>query len=971
MSARNRLQRLTGGAAAGPLLVLFGLNLVDEFDRFAFAALSPEIRDAFDLTDTGIGAISVVAGAFILVAALPIGVVADRANRVRIATGAAILWGSMSVLTGLVPTVALLFLVRLLGGIGRIVNEVVHPSLLNDYYDQRVLPRVFFLHRLANPLSGLAGVVAGVIAASLGWEWAFFLLAIPTFVLIGAVVRLREPARGETIDPALAEEAAAEGAIAFGEARRQLWGVPTLRRLWTASLLLGLAIISIPPLLALFYEQEYGYASVGRGAVVFLWSTGVVVGLILGLRYADRAEAEGHTSALATITGLSGVWLAAGLVVMAVAPWSAVSLLAMAIGAFGAGSFQPAYFPLVGRVAPPRVRSQAYAWAILFLAAGALASVALFAIGDAQGYRTAFTVLAVDVALAGLIARSARSLVAADVGQAEGALVVAAELRRTLEATGTPALLSCRNVGVAYDQIQVLFGVDLEVQHGEIVALLGTNGAGKSTLLRAISGLTDPNHGAIFFDGRDVTHADANRTTELGIVQVPGGRAVFPTLTVAEHLRLAAWQHRDEPAYVEDATAEVLELFPILRERSGQIAGNLSGGEQQMLGLAMAFIQRPKLLLIDELSLGLAPAIVEELLGVVRRIRDEGTAIVIVEQSVNVALTISDRAYFMEKGEIRFEGPAAELIERDDIVRSVFLAGARVTTAGNGDGDQARVRLDPDATTEIVGTSDGAALGVFDLTRTFGGIRAVDGATLTVGRGEILGIIGPNGAGKTTLFDVISGFLRPDEGRVVFGERDITDLSPHKRARLGLGRSFQDARLAPSLTVAENLALGLERHLVHRDHVAAAFGLPGAADQEIDVAWSVHDLVELLGLGAYRNKFVRELSTGTRRIVDLGMVMAHDPEVLLLDEPSSGIAQREAEALVPLLKRLRDEVGCALLVIEHDMSLITSLSDRMIAMELGRLIAEGSPAEVTTDERVVASYLGGNLAAIRRSGKEA
>ena len=231
----------------------------------------------------------------------------------------------------------------------------------------------------------------------------------------------------------------------------------------------------------------------------------------------------------------------------------------------------------------------------------------------------------------------------------------------------------------------MLFGVDMVVRQGECVALLGTNGAGKSTLLKAISGVVDPIGGAIFFDGRDITHTGrASHDRRAGVIQVPGGKAVFPTLTVAEHLRAAGWLYRDDPAYLEAATAEVLATFPRLQERIDQMAGNLSGGEQQMLALGMAFIAKPKLLMIDELSLGLAPTIVEQLLGIVRRIQESGTAIILVEQSINVALTVADRAYFLEKGEVRFEGPTAELLERDDIVRSVFLEGAGSVAAATG-----------------------------------------------------------------------------------------------------------------------------------------------------------------------------------------------------------------------------------------------------------------------------------------------
>jgi branched-chain amino acid transport system ATP-binding protein len=174
-------------------------------------------------------------------------------------------------------------------------------------------------------------------------------------------------------------------------------------------------------------------------------------------------------------------------------------------------------------------------------------------------------------------------------------------------------LLNCRGVVVAYDKVHVLFGVDMEVEEGEIVALLGTNGAGKSTLLKAISGLVKPSAGSIVFDGRDITRADAVQTSKLGIIQVPGGKAVFPTLTIAEHFRASTWLYaKEDPREVRARIDRVLDLFPRLRERWGQMAGNLSGGEQQQLALGMAFVAKPRLLIIDELSLGLAPTNVEQ-----------------------------------------------------------------------------------------------------------------------------------------------------------------------------------------------------------------------------------------------------------------------------------------------------------------------------------------------------------------------
>ena len=242
-------------------------------------------------------------------------------------------------------------------------------------------------------------------------------------------------------------------------------------------------------------------------------------------------------------------------------------------------------------------------------------------------------------------------------------------------------LLLVRDLELSYGRTQVLFGVDFHVERGEIVALLGTNGAGKSTLLNAICGLSKPSKGSVVYDGHDIFGNGPNAVVADGIVLMPGGKGVFPSLTVAENINLAGWLFKSEPDYLRSVTDEVLEMFPILRERWDVKAGNLSGGQQQMLTLAQAFIARPKLLMIDELSLGLAPVIVQQLLEIVKRIHENGTTVVVVEQSVNVAITLADRAVFLEKGEVRFDGPTADLLDRPEILRAVFLEGAAAKSA--------------------------------------------------------------------------------------------------------------------------------------------------------------------------------------------------------------------------------------------------------------------------------------------------
>ena len=535
------------------------------------------------------------------------------------------------------------------------------------------------------------------------------------------------------------------------------------------------------------------------------------------------------------------------------------------------------------------------------------------------------------------------------------------------------AVLSVQDLDVAYGKTQVLFGVDFHVDRSEIVALLGTNGAGKSTLLGAISGLVTPVGGRISYHGegdggRDVTKAGPNETVAAGIVLMPGARGVFPSLTVEENLRLAAWLYRRDADYVRSVTEEVLGYFPVLRDRWRQRAGNLSGGEQQMLTLGQVFIAKPKVLMIDELSLGLAPLIVERLLAIVRKIHARGTAVVLVEQSVNVAITLAERAVFLEKGEVRFEGPTRELLRRPDILRAVFLQAS-----ASRDGKRralGRVRKKPFvARCDVCGREHGVALQTSDLSVSFGGIQAVDDVSIDIREHQIVGIIGPNGAGKTTVFDAISGFVQPASGRIVVDDIDVTDSSPDARALLGLGRSFQDARLFPAMTVRQAIATALERHVRVRDPIAAFLMSPAVRAAEKDVTREVDRLIDQLHLGAFADKFVGELSTGTRRIVDIACSLAHDPKVLLLDEPSSGLAQRETEALGPVLLELRESTGAALLVIEHDIPLITTVADELIALDLGRVIARGKPQTVIDHPAVVEGYLGSSEAAIRRSGR--
>jgi branched-chain amino acid transport system ATP-binding protein len=233
------------------------------------------------------------------------------------------------------------------------------------------------------------------------------------------------------------------------------------------------------------------------------------------------------------------------------------------------------------------------------------------------------------------------------------------------------SLLSVDNLSVFYGSIQALRGITLRVEPGEIVTLIGANGAGKSTTLRTISGLLQPKQGKIQFDGREIQGWPPHRLVKAGLVQVPEGREIFANLTVDENLQLASFARTDHAAIRTDRD-RALAFFPRVAERLRQQAGTLSGGEQQMLAIARALVARPKLLMLDEPSLGLAPQLVKSIFQVIGEINREGTTILLVEQNANMALHIAHRAYVIEVGQIRTEGPAAELAASDEI-RKAYL----------------------------------------------------------------------------------------------------------------------------------------------------------------------------------------------------------------------------------------------------------------------------------------------------------
>ncbi|HZU74549.1 MAG TPA: MFS transporter [Acidimicrobiales bacterium] len=957
-----------------PVLVLAILGMFGSFDSTLFNIGGPQFLRRGDISVNEIILIVQYVGFVALFSNLAVGWYADRHRRVPFVGIGTILSAIPTAFTGFGRSTVSVGAPRVAAaGAGSAVASVPQFSLLTDYYPVDARGRAFAGVNFFFLLGTIAApAAAGLMFASFGLPKTFVIDAI----LIGlsgvmALLFLREPIRGyfdKRFAGANEEVARLENPPqSMGEGFRSAFSIRTLRRIFIAQSF-GSFTGPVGFFYVLLLADKYSLGPVQIGLSFIPASIGAAIGSVYGGTLVDRfmRREPGRVmyvyGAFSAIAGLA-------LVGYALHPPLVILLAVNFLVSLGSSLIGPAINTVVGTVLPANVRTQGIQAIGLSALPGLLFGFPLANIVFYKyGYGVVFYGALPFFVVAAVIYASAAPLFELDRRSAAAALIAAEEWRRN-EQAGQSKMLVCRDLSVEYDGVRVLFGVDFDVTEGEMVALLGTNGAGKSTVLRAISGTQQASGGAIVFEGRDITHMPPHEISGRRLIHMPGGRGLFPTLSVRENLLLATWLEED-PAAAHEAVEEALTIFPALRDRTDAIAGTLSGGQQQMLSLAQAFMMKPRLLMIDELSLGLSPAVVGELMEIVREINRRGVTIILVEQSVNVALELADRAVFLEKGEVRFVGRTADLMRRPDILRAVYVRGTRGAGGGSGGGastldrrDGAEWRRRQAALSEAppVLEADGIA-------KSFGGIRAIDGVSLALRDGEILGLIGPNGSGKTTLFDVLSGFITPDEGVVRLESVDVTHLSPDQRSARGLLRRFQDARLYPSLTVLEVILIALDRHLDVRNVALSALAWPGALRSERRARARAERLIELLGLLPYRDKFVRELSTGLRRIVDLACVLAAEPRVVLLDEPSSGIAQAEAEALGPLLRQVRHETGCSLLIIEHDMPLITGVADELIAMDMGRVLVRGLPDEVLADERVVASYLGSSEAAVQRSG---
>jgi ABC-type branched-subunit amino acid transport system ATPase component/sugar phosphate permease len=953
-------RRITWPASVVPLLVLAGLGAMTQFEGAAFNVLVPDIRQTFHLSLEGLTTITAVTAPIGLLLDIPIAYAGDRVSRMRMTALGFLIFMGFSALTGLggiLLSLALVYLARLGASIGSAFQST-GSSLMADFFPVDVRAKAYFARAtLAALLGAIAPATVGLLELRLSWEAPFFIFAAPTLLFVVLGLMIKEPVRGRYEREMMGADAATamvtDEPASVSETFRTLFANPSMRRLYYSLPFLTVAAIGIGQFTSLFYQEILHLDAASRGFVIALTEPGAIVGLVFGgtiLRplVARRPDTVVRLIAVnATLAGglLIGFALSSSVLVAAIFQFLLAAVLATIV---------PGVTTVLSLVIPPRMRTLGFATASIWFLVGIPVLPLVGFVGDDFGLRTGIIVFVPIFVLGGYILASGGAFITRDIEKVRISTLARAEIRQA-RLQGRSNLLMVRRLRAGYGQLDVLLDIDLDLEDGEMLALLGSNGAGKSTLLRTISSLLVPSAGTVMFDGIDITSADPRRVVELGVVHVPGGRGVFPSLTVAENLRLALGPSRKRRSETSGGTGvfsieQALDLFPILRRRLRTPAGELSGGEQQMLSLAQAFVFEPRLLLIDELSLGLAPSLVSQLIEHVRAVNRSGSAVVLVDQSLSTAMAIAERCAFLERGRVLFYGPTSELIERDDVARAVFFSGFADRSAqveANSEVVQSHVSARPQVVLQASG-----------LTKSYGGVAVLAGVDLELGDGEVVGLIGPNGAGKTTLLDILTGAQRADSGRVLLDGRDVSEWSMHRRAAAGIARSFQEPRLWPGLTVEEILSVGVARRHGGFKVAGALFGLPATLRRERAIRAEVDEIVELLHLEPFRLRFPTELSTGTRRIVELATVVAQRPRLLLLDEPTVGIAQRETEPLAELLRELQAALGCALFVIEHDMAFLSGLADRLVAMNAGEVIAQGLPGQVLGSDEVMRSYLG-------------
>jgi ABC-type branched-subunit amino acid transport system ATPase component/MFS family permease len=678
--------------AKGGKVMFVVLGLLVTFDQLTLNAvqtIEPELIRTFHISKGTVVFISTASGLFFALGAIPLGWLADRMKRVPIVGVTSLLGAAFTFATGAALSAFMLFWTICFTGITKANDIAVHPSLFADNYPIGIRARMSAVMNLGQQVLGnLSPLLVGVIATffdhrsggTQGWRWAFYILGIPAALVAGTAFFIKEPPRGQfEKDDVLGEVVEDENPAqpSMEAAFTRLKKIATIRSAIAAFAALGFGLFALGSLQVLYLNDTLHVTNILHRGFVLSLSGWVAVPFLYPVgAYFDRTYRKDPARAL----------LIVGILIMPSALFTPLQVSTHSVVWFVIWGIPQAVLtacafamvtPVLQAVCPYRLRGLGTAMGVMYVvfiggfAGGVLADF----FTNAIGVRGTVFILGIPTSVIGslLLMNGARHIRHDLSLVVEELLEEQAEQHKRAEQGAQTPVLQVANIDFSYGTVQVLFDVNFEIHQGECVALLGTNGAGKSTILRVISGLEVPERGVVRLNGRNITYVAPESRARMGIVQLPGGKGVFPSLTIAQNLAVSARLNGGSRSDIDGRVRQMLELFPELEERKKQPARSLSGGQQQMLALARVLMHDPEILLIDELSLGLAPVVVQRMLELVDRLKERGQTMLVVEQSLNVALAIADRAIFLEKGEVRFEGPAQELLERNDLARAVFF----------------------------------------------------------------------------------------------------------------------------------------------------------------------------------------------------------------------------------------------------------------------------------------------------------
>ncbi len=669
------------GFAGVGLLTL--ASLVTQTFNNGISLLGPNIKGAFHLSDAGLGGVIFVASVAQIAWAMPVAVAGDRGSRKAVTGVTLIIFAVLCPLMALAHNVWPFVFIYMVAAVGTGTNNTTHNSYLSDAYPVEGRARIFSLHNGADPVSSTFGIFIVGLIASAAANWRVALLIAGLGVPVGfAILFLREPPKGANESNRILQGSGMDVASQQQAAPKILLGSAVNRLLKIRSLYYELVAVAVlgfvgtgTTLFGSLYLNRVWHLGVGQRGHVYLITglsafLGIPIAWVVGDRFFRKAPQLSLVVAAVSITLYGGLFT--------LSLYMPKLWLVELFWFLANASVQPlaiSIFQTLAATAPPEMRSICFGlfgvYATVF--GGFAGSILLGVISDAAGVRTALALMGPVCAVGGVLLAVGSRFVRRDITLViEDVLERYAEGKRRQAGGDIPAL-QIHNLDFAYGTQQVLFDVNLEVAEGEMAALLGTNGAGKSTLLRAVAGLDHPTRGVIRLFGVNSTYLESEQILDQGAALLVGGKMTLPGLSVRDNLRVGVYSVRREGARARSAMDEAIGLFPELEGRLDQPAGTLSGGEQQMLSLARVMMTRPRLLLVDELALGLAPMVVERLMAIVRRVNAGGTTVVLVEQSVNRAMSLADHTFFLERGQVRFDGSTSELLERDDLLRPVFL----------------------------------------------------------------------------------------------------------------------------------------------------------------------------------------------------------------------------------------------------------------------------------------------------------